>query len=278
MPVPAGVAAEAGQAVDLVRPVGVPRLAELPHLAGRHDAQEHQLEPLAGERREVLADQLAMAAKQRRLPAPEVEIGGAGIDQPAEQVIQGPARLSQLGAAPAGDTARCRRSTHRHPGRRGAGPHLDQWAGGVPGERDRHLPARRPVAEAERLAAAETRGGIRVGHLARKGEDLDVGQRIPRERPRRTVGEERHRFTDGELQRVRALLVHHLDETIEPGHRHSQSRGRASRMRDLLKYQVTSSAPSSKKTLGAVEEIERPAAGRRQLRHRPARGTPRPPA
>ena len=62
------------------------------------------------------------------------------------------------------------------------------------------------------------------------------------------------------------------------GPRHSQSRGRASRTRDLLTYQVTSSVPSAKKAPGAVEVVERRGPATAAARAWHGRGTPRRPA
>ena len=133
-------------------------------------------------------------------------------------------------------------------GRRAPGhPNLDERSGRARRERHRHLATGRAIGKGQRLGAAHALGRSRVRDLAHQGEDLRVGERLLRERSARAVRQQHRRLADGELQGVRALLVQDLNQTIEPGHRQSQSRGRARRTRDLLMYQLTSSVPSVKK-------------------------------
>ena len=114
-------------------------------------------------------------------------------------------------------------------------------------ERHRHLPARRPIGKAQRVRAAEPRSRVGIGDLAHQGQDLRVGERVLGERAGGAVGHQRGGLAHHELERVGALLVQHLDQAIEPGHGQSQSRGRASRTRALLTYQLTSSVSMAKK-------------------------------
>ena len=243
VPVAARVAAEAGEPLDLVGPVGVAGLAELADLPRRHDADEHRVEPLAGDRRPVLARQLAVVAKQRRLAAAEVEVRGAGVDQQAEQLLHDLPRLGQLGRAASAQ----RPGLGRGAAARSRRPHHDGRAAGTRGQGHGHLPAGRAVGKGQRLRPAEPGSGVGVGDLAHEGEDLRVGQRVLGERAGGAVRHQRGGLAHDQLERVGALLVQHLDQAIEPGHRQSQSRGRASRTRDLLTYQLTSSVSMAKK-------------------------------
>ena len=234
-----GIAAEPGQPFDLVSPVGVPRVAELADLAGRHDAEEHRLQPLQRQRRLGLAHDFAVPPEQRRLAGAEVEVRGAGLHQQAKKLFDLVARRGHLGGVARG----------RRAGRRAAagGPDFDDQAPRARRERHRHLAARRAVRKGEGVRPVQPRGGLRIGHLAHQREDLPIGERILGQRAARAVGEEHRGPADGELQRLGALLVQDLNQAVEPGHRQPQSRGRARRTRDLLKYQLTSSVPSMKK-------------------------------
>jgi hypothetical protein len=216
--------------LDLVGPVGVARLPELAQFARTHDAVQHGLELLGAERGAVLPHQLAVMPQERRLAGAEVQVRCPGLDQHAEELLQrgprGGVRFGQLRGAPAVATRDCRRGARRA-GSPGCRSHLDERAGGARRERDRYRAARRAIREAHRLRAPEPEGGHRIGDLADQREDLHVGQRIASERARGAVGDESRGLPHGESERVRALLVQHLDQSVEPGHRQSQqfSRG-----------------------------------------------------
>ena len=78
--VTARVAAETCQAFDLVRPVRVSPVPEFPDLLGRHNAEEHVLDPL-GRERGLVCRATAVDPQHGRLVAPQMKVGGARLNQ-----------------------------------------------------------------------------------------------------------------------------------------------------------------------------------------------------
>ena len=86
------VGAEARDALELVRVVGVVRVAVLAAIALRHDRAEHRVEPERLERRLVEPVHLAVQAEDGRLAAAQVQIGRALLDHRAQQRVEHGAR------------------------------------------------------------------------------------------------------------------------------------------------------------------------------------------
>ena len=199
-------------AVDLVRPVHVARFPVLREIAGKHDLWSIWLEPLPAERRAVFRRELAVAAEKGWRAGAQMQVGRPGFDEQAQEILE-----LHLGGGQVGRTR-----TEAVPRPRAAGRVGRTIALAPPGAgRDfhTHLATRRLIAKGERLGAAQPRAEASGPAISRtQGNDLRVGERFLGEEPARAVRQQRRGAAHYELERVRSLLVHHFDQSVESGH------------------------------------------------------------
>jgi hypothetical protein len=105
----AGVAAKAGQSIDLVRPICVSTFPEFTDLLGGHDAHQHRVQLVTGESRQGLPGELAVVPQHRGLAGSEVKIRSAGGDEHAEELVQAGASCCKFGRLP---SRRCHVAAH----------------------------------------------------------------------------------------------------------------------------------------------------------------------